>query len=61
MLEPQADLSEPVKDLRLGKEPTALLLDHFLEIPSIRIVHNDTQLALFSFIDLAETNNIGMI
>jgi hypothetical protein len=41
MLEPQADLSEPVKDLRLGKEPTALLLDHFLEIPSIRIVHND--------------------
>lgn len=61
MLEPQADLSEPVKDLRLGKEPTALLLDHFLEIPSIRIVHNDAQLALFSFIDLAETNNIGMI
>ena len=61
MLEPQADLSEPVKDLRLGKEPTTLLLDHFLEIPSVCVVHNDAQLALFSLIDLAETNNIGMI
>jgi hypothetical protein len=61
MLEPQADLSEPVKDLRLGKEPATLLLDHFLEISSVRVVHNDAQLALFSLIDLAETNNIWMI
>ena len=61
MLEPQADLSEPIKDLRLGEEPPALLLDHFLEISSVRVVHNDAQLALLSLIDLAETNNIGMI
>ena len=61
MLEPQAYLSEPVEDLRLGKEPAALLLDHFLEIATVRVVHHDAQLALFSLIDLAETNNIGMI
>ena len=61
MLEPQADLSEPVKDLRLGKELASLLLDHFLKIPSVRVIHNYAQLALFSLIDLAETNNIWMI
>ena len=61
MLEPQAYLSEPVKNEALAKEAAALLLYHFLQVTSICIVHDDAKLAFLGLVNLAESDYIGVV
>lgn len=61
MLQTEADLSEPVQDLRFSEEAAALRLDHLLEIAPVRVVHHDTELPLLCLVDLPESNDIRVI
>lgn len=61
VLQSQADLSEPVENEALAKEAAPLLLNHFLEIAPVRIVHHDAKLALFGLVNLTESDYVGMI
>ena len=61
VLQPQADLSEPVEYETLAKEAAPLLLNHFLEITPVCIVHHDAELALFGLVNLTESDYVGMI
>lgn len=63
MLHSQTDLREPIKNSILRQVASFLfLLFYFaLEITSISIVHDNTKLSLFSFINFFKMYDIWMI
>lgn len=61
VLQAEADLREPVKDLALREVPSALLLDHLLEIAAVRVVHYNAELALLGLVDLAEADDVRVV
>lgn len=57
----QANLRKPVKNLSFGEVLASLILNHFLQVPSISIVHNNAQLAFLGLVDFSEPNDIGVV
>ena len=61
MLHAKTNLGKPVKNLRLRKVPSLLLLDGCSQISTICIVHHDTQVSFLGLIRFPEPDNIWMI
>ena len=61
VLHSEAYLSEPIEDLVLRERSTALVLDPFLQITTVAVVHDDAKLASLSFEDLNKGHDVRMI
>jgi hypothetical protein len=61
VLQPEADLSEPVQDLVFTKMSVSLLFYQLLEISAVSEVHHDAEMALLSLVDFSECYYIRMV